>query len=106
MSFLDSLIKSFTGTQHTNYRQAPSKFWLEYEVDTYWSRHKIMRGASIDDVYRRFRRESPSCDLSCIGLYSGPKDEGDIPGPGDEPFMAGYGGNPGPIRYYNGAKPK
>lgn len=97
------MLKAILGI--TRHDQPIPKAWVEFSVDTYWTRHTIVAGASLKSMATIFRREHRGVTLDCIGVYTGPKNEGEVPGESDIPFMQGYRGNPGQIIYFNGAKP-
>lgn len=105
MGWFSNIIDSLVGNTVHVHQQHRVKCWIEYHVDTYWGRHTIEEGPSLNDIARRFQREHRGVDLSCVGIYTGPKRHGDSPDGSDIPFMEGYRGNPGLVKYYNGAKP-
>jgi hypothetical protein len=100
-----SLITSLLGITPDDQPGVVIKAWIEYSVDTYWTRHTIASGRSLEAIARKWQREHRGVTLDCIGLYDGPKIAGDMPDNSDIIFMAGYRGNPGRVLYFNGAKP-
>lgn len=96
-NWLESLIGSFLNPKKP---EKTLKVWAEVAVDTYWHRHLILESHSWKNIERGL-----GTSVQCIGLYTGPKTGGQEIDASDIPFMQGYQGNPGLVKYYNGAEP-